>query len=57
MTDSIRETPQFGIVKDTTLNFYNALPDSIANKMNAEEIKMAQGSDLAVKMDLKNIAS
>jgi hypothetical protein len=54
MTDSVRETPQFGIVKDTTLNFYNALPDSIANKMNAEEIKMAQGSDLAVKMDLRH---
>ncbi len=54
MTDSVRETPQFSLAKDTTLNFYNALPDSIANKMNAEEIKMAQGSDLAVKMDLKN---
>ncbi|AMR33376.1 hypothetical protein A0256_19100 [Mucilaginibacter sp. PAMC 26640] len=54
MTDSVRETPQFGLVKDTTLSFYNALPDSIANKMNAEEIKMAQGSDLAVKMDLKH---
>lgn len=54
MTDSVRETPQFNLVKDTTLNFYNALPDSIANKMNAEEIKMAQGSDLAVKMDLKH---
>ena len=54
MTDSVRETPQFGIVKDTTLNFYNALPDSVANKMNAEEIKMAQGSDLAVKMDLRH---
>ncbi|RWY50156.1 hypothetical protein [Mucilaginibacter gilvus] len=54
MTDSVRETPQFNLAKDTTLNFYNALPDSIANKMNAEEIKMAQGSDLAVKMDLKN---
>jgi len=54
MTDSVKETPQFSLVKDTTLNFFNAVPDSIANKMNAEEIKMAQGSDLAVKMDLKN---
>jgi len=53
MTDSVRETPQFAMVKDTTLNFYNALPDSIAQKMNAEETKMAQGSDLAIKMDLK----
>ena len=54
MSDSVRDTPQFGLVKDTTVNFYNALPDSIANKMNAEEIKMAQGSDLAIKMDLKH---
>ncbi|MCQ6956617.1 hypothetical protein [Mucilaginibacter aquariorum] len=53
MTDSVRETPQFGMVKDTTLNFYSALPDSISQKMNAEEMKMAQGSDLAIKMDLK----
>ncbi len=53
MTDSVRETPQFSLVKDTTLNFYSALPDSISQKMTAEEVKMAQGSDLAIKMDLK----
>lgn len=53
MTDSVRETPQFSLVKDTTLNFYSALPDSISQKMTAEEAKMAQGSDLAIKMDLK----
>ncbi|MFA6245655.1 MAG: hypothetical protein WC615_01860 [Mucilaginibacter sp.] len=53
MTDSVRETPQFSLVKDTTLNFYSALPDSISQKMTTEEAKMAQGSDLAIKMDLK----
>jgi hypothetical protein len=53
MTDSVRETPQFSLVKDTTLNFYSALPDSISQKMTAEEARMARGSDLAVKMDLK----
>ena len=53
MTDSVRETPQFAMVKDTTLNFYNALPDSISRKMNAEETRMAQGSDLSINMDLK----
>jgi hypothetical protein len=53
MTDSLRETPQFALVKDTTLNFYNALPDSIANKMTAAEMRIAMASDLAVKMDLK----
>jgi hypothetical protein len=56
MTDSVRETPQFALVKDTTLNFYDALPDSISKGMNIDEMKMAQGSDLAIKMDLnKNI--
>jgi hypothetical protein len=53
MTDSVRETQQFSLVKDTTLNFYSALPDSIAQKMTAEEARMAQSSDLAIKMDLK----
>jgi len=53
MTDSVKETPQFGMVKDTTLNFYSALPDSTQQKMTAEEVKMAQSSSLAIKMDLK----
>jgi len=53
MTDSVKATPQFGMVKDTTLNFYSALPDSTQRKMTAEEISMAQSSSLAVKMDLK----
>ncbi|WP_374948170.1 hypothetical protein [Mucilaginibacter sp.] len=56
MTDSVRDTPQFGLIKDTTLNFYSALPDSIANKMTINDMKMAQGSDLTIKMNLnKNI--
>jgi len=53
MTDSVRETPQFGLVKDTTLNFYSALPDSAQQKMTPEEIGMAKSSNLSVKMDLK----
>src|SRR6201999_571996 len=53
MTDSVKETPQFNLVKDTTLNFYTALPDSTQQKMNAEETNMAKGSSLSVKMDLK----
>ena len=54
MSDSVRATPQFNLVKDTTLNFYTALPDSIQRKMSADEANMARGSNLAVKMDLKN---
>jgi len=53
MSDSVRATPQFSMVKDTTLNFYSALPDSTQLKMNADEINMAKSSNLTVKMDLK----
>lgn len=53
MTDSIKATPQFGIVQDTTTNFYTALPDSAQRKLTAEEANMAKSSNLTVKMDLK----
>jgi hypothetical protein len=53
MADSVRATPQFSMVKDTTLNFYNALPDSTQLKMNLDEINMAKSSNLMVKMDLQ----
>lgn len=53
MTDSIKATPQFSMVKDTSLNFYSALPDTTQQKMSLEEVNMAKGSNLAVKMDLK----
>jgi hypothetical protein len=53
MSDSVRATPQFSMVKDTTLNFYNALPDSTQLKMNIDEINMAKSSNLAINMDLK----
>ena len=53
MSDSVRATPQFSMVKDTTLNFYSALPDSTQIKMNLDQINMAKSSNLTVKMDLK----
>lgn len=53
MSDSVRATPQFSMVKDTTLNFFSALPDSTQLKMNLDEINMAKSSNLTVKMDLK----
>jgi hypothetical protein len=53
MSDSVRATPQFSMVKDTTLNFYSALPDSTQLKMNPDQINMAKSSNLTVKMDLK----
>ncbi len=53
MTDSVKATPQFGMVKDTTLNFYTALPDTTQQKMTLEEANMAKSSNLSIKMDLK----
>lgn len=53
ITDSVKETPQFGMIKDTTLNFYTALPDSTQQKLNADEVNMAKSSSLSIKMDLK----
>jgi hypothetical protein len=53
MPDSVRETPQFSMVKDTSLNFYSALPDSTQQKMSRDEAAMAKSSNLSVKMNLK----
>jgi hypothetical protein len=53
MSDSVRATPQFAMVKDTTLNFYSALPDSTQQKMTIDEMNMARSSNLSVKMDLQ----
>jgi hypothetical protein len=53
MSDSLKETPQFSLIKDTTLNFYSAMPDSTQQKMSAAEIELAKSSDLTVNMNLK----
>jgi hypothetical protein len=53
MSDSVRATPQFSMVKDTSLNFYSALPDTTQQKLTFDEMKMAKASSLAVKMDLQ----
>jgi hypothetical protein len=53
LSDSVKATPQFSIIKDTTLDFYTALPDSTQQKMTLEEANMAKSSNLSVKMNLK----
>ena len=53
MPDSIKDTPQFSVAKDTTLNFFSALPDSTRLKMTPGEAAMAKSSNLSVKMNLK----
>ncbi|WP_426667161.1 hypothetical protein ACPPVU_14135 [Mucilaginibacter sp. McL0603] len=53
MSDSVKATPQFAVVKDTSLNFYSALPDSTQQKMTPDEINLAKSSSLSVKMNLQ----
>ncbi|MDF2432397.1 MAG: hypothetical protein JWP44_2028 [Mucilaginibacter sp.] len=53
MSDSVKATPQFSMVKDTTLDCYTVLPDSTQQKMTVEEANMAKNSNLSIKMDLK----
>lgn len=56
MSDSLKATPQFAGVKDTTLNFYSALPDSTQQKMTLAQMNLAKSSNLSVQMNLpKNI--
>ncbi|HVW95042.1 MAG TPA: hypothetical protein VHA56_03655 [Mucilaginibacter sp.] len=52
VSDSVRATPQFSLAKDTTLNFYSALPDTSQQKLTPEEVIMSKSSDLHIKMDL-----
>lgn len=53
MSDSVRATPQFAMVKDTSLNFYSALPDSTQQKLSPDEVAMAKSSSLNVNMNLQ----
>src|SRR5258708_6426498 len=53
MSDSVKATPQFAVVKDTSLNFYSALPDSTQQKMTPDEVNLAKSSNLSVQMNLQ----
>lgn len=53
MSDSLKQTAGFNLVKDTTLSFLAAMPDSLERKLSIEELAMAAGTDLSIKMDLK----
>ena len=56
MSDSVKATPQFMAARDTTLNFYSALPDSTQQRMTLEQVNLAKSSNLTVQMNLpKNI--
>lgn len=53
MPDSITATQAFSAVKDTSMNYYNALPDSTQAKMSKEEAQLAKASNLSIMMNLK----
>ncbi|MCC8427005.1 hypothetical protein [Mucilaginibacter sp. UR6-11] len=56
LTDSAKSTPQFNLVKDTTMSFLAAMPDSLEKKLTKDELAMAHNSNLSIKMDLqKNV--
>ena len=52
ISDSVRATPQFSLVKDTSMNYYNTLTDSVMSKMSAEDIVIAKNSALHIGMNL-----
>jgi hypothetical protein len=54
LPDSVRQTPQFNMVQDTTVNYYNILPDSIHRQMDSTQVAMAKSSDVVLMMNLKN---
>jgi len=53
LPDSVKESPAFSMVKDTTVNFYAILPDSVHQKMDTAQLNMAKSCDLSVRMNLK----
>jgi len=53
LPDSVKQSPQYGDTKDTTVNFYAALPDTVQRKMDTSQVSMAKNSDLVLLMNLK----
>jgi hypothetical protein len=52
LADSVKQSPQFRMVKDTTVNFYAMLPDSLHQKMDSAQLAMSKTSDLSIRMNL-----
>ena len=53
LADSVKQTPQFNLVKDTTMSFLAAMPDSLETKLSKDELALAANCNLSVKMDLQ----
>ena len=54
LPDSVKQTPQFNMVEDTTMNYYALLPDSIHHQMDSSQVQMARASDVVLRMNLKS---
>jgi len=53
LPDSVKQSPQYATAKDTTVNFYTAMPDTAQIKMDSTQTSMAKNSDLVLMMNLK----
>ncbi|EHQ24415.1 hypothetical protein Mucpa_0216 [Mucilaginibacter paludis DSM 18603] len=54
LPDSVKQTPQFSTVQDTTINYYTILPDTVRQKMDSIQVAMAKSSDVVLMMNLKS---
>jgi hypothetical protein len=54
LPDSVRQTKQFNMVQDTTVNYYNMLADSVHRQMDSSQVAMAKSSDVVLMMNLKS---
>lgn len=54
LPDSVKQTPQFNMVQDTTVNYYNMLADSVHRQMDSVQIATAKSSDVVMMMNLRN---
>lgn len=54
LPDSVLQSPQFAQVRDTTINFYTALPDTTTQRMDSNQVEMAKNSDLVLMISLKS---
>jgi hypothetical protein len=54
LPDSVKQTPQFNMEQDTTVNYYSMLPDSVRRQMDSTQVATAKSSDVVMIMNLKS---
>lgn len=53
LPDSVKQTPQFNMEQDTTVNYYSLLADSVHRQMDSTQVATAKSSDVVLMMNLK----